>query len=157
MRGEREVVEGAAEAEGEAVNCPCPAPAPASNPRHKGACVRCGKPIAPDTRPRDITLERKLSDSAARAAGYTTPDGGGDTGGLTAWAEHRALPGGVRLNIDTLRETREELADARNYLVWGVEPIYEQYLAGDPLACDRVARNMNALTRIIQAWHELQV
>lgn len=131
------------------------------NPRNKGLCVKCGRPIQEPTRPRNVQLERALTDSAAMAGGHTYMREGGqteaDTGGLTAWAEHRALPGGVRLSIDALRETREEIADARNYLIWGIEPIYERYLAGEPLACDEVARNMNALTFLVSAWHALRV
>jgi hypothetical protein len=122
-------------------------------------CVKCGRAV-PRNRPRNLDLERQLTSDAAMHAGYMIDEGGrtvGDDGSLSAWAEHRAWPGGVRPHMDEVQEVREELADARNYLVWGCERIHDRFLAGDPLAADEYARNMNALSLIIKAWHALRV
>lgn len=124
---------------------------PSTTPNDLGACVKCGQQIEPSTRPRNVALERELTDGAARAAGFVNGDGG-----LTALAEHRALPGGVRLELDDIREAREELADCRNYLVWGIERIHDQYLAGDPFAADRLVKNMDALAGVVRAWQALR-
>lgn len=133
------------------------------NPRSKGSCVKCGRlidPPRPPDRPRNIPLERKLTRDAAKEAGFKVEAGGqtvGDDGALTEWAEYRAWPGGVRAEMDEVREVREELADARNYLVWACERVHDRFLEGEPLACDEFARNMNALSLIIKAWHALRV
>ena len=109
------------------------------------------------TRPRNIGLERELTGIAAKGAGFTHPiTGDPDDGGITEWAEFRALPGGVRLGLDDIRETREELADARNYLVWGVERVYDRYLAGDPEVIDAVVKRMDALTGVVRVWQTLR-
>ena len=63
--------------------------------------------------PRDLAWERLWSQSAARSAGV-------DAHYLTAFAEERSGEGPVRdlSTRDFLQEVLEELADARNYLVW---------------------------------------
>jgi hypothetical protein len=138
---------------------------PNTTPNAQGACVKCGLRIPEswvpliEVWPRNVELERMLTEKAASAAGYHGPNGEGDDAGMTSWSEHRTLPGGVRARTDEgfVREVREEYADARNYLVWGVERYYDRYLAGDPLACDKVARNMNSLKFLMGAWHALTV
>jgi hypothetical protein len=101
-------------------------------------------------RPRDRALERQLDKLAALAAGY-----GGDDGGLGAYADQRALPGGVRPDLDGIRELSEEIGDGRNYVVWDIERMWPLVLAGDAEACERYARLMAAHTRLVQAWREL--
>ena len=100
-------------------------------------------------RARDHQLERELGELAAKAAGFF------DTHGLDSFADHRAHPGGVRESIDPVREMREEIADARNYACWGIEPLWEAYLAGDHDAGKRVAKLLDSLSHLIAAWHAL--
>lgn len=106
-------------------------------------------------RPRDFALERQLDELAARSAGHVDATGRGDDGGLGAFADRRALAGGVRADLDGIRELSEEIADGRNYVVWDVERIWPQVLAGDADASDRYARLMAAHRRLVQAWREL--
>jgi hypothetical protein len=99
-------------------------------------------------RERNLKLERELTDLACEAGGL--PGAGGRN--IRAFADGRALPGGVRLTLDADREAAEELADARNYLVWGIVAIYPAVLAGEPNACANYERRMRALTALIKAW-----
>lgn len=101
-------------------------------------------------RERDLRLERMLTATAAAAHGLP------GTGGLDAFADQRALPGGVRIELDADLETAEELADARNYLVWGIEPIYAAMVGGESVAGALYARRMRTLGHIAAAWHALQ-
>jgi hypothetical protein len=98
---------------------------------------------------RDPRLERELVDLAARAASLS-----GDHG-LSAYAEHRAWPGPVRDGLDWDQEAREELADCRSYLCWGIQEVHARMLAGDPVAADLYERRMRALSAVVKAWHEL--
>ena len=132
------------------------------NPRLRGQCCKCGRPVPkvePETRPRDLAAERQLSALAAAAVGLTRPgpDGKptGDTYGLDEFADYRALPGGVRLSLDPDQECREELADARNYLLWGLVPLAERFEAGDPDAAEVYSRRLRALSYVIKAWSVL--
>lgn len=97
---------------------------------------------------------------AAQAGGHSTADDWGrptgDDGGLSAYADSRAMPGGVRADIDADLETFEELADARNYLVWGIERDFAAYLRGESEASARYERRMRALTLVVQTWHALR-
>lgn len=117
--------------------------------------------VPPGTRfiGRNIPLERELAGLAAQAAGFTKPgpDGrpAGDDGGLRAFADRRAWGCGVREDLEPLRETGEELADASSYLIWGIVRIYPAYLAGDPDAAQEYGRHMRALSLVIAAWHAL--
>jgi hypothetical protein len=98
---------------------------------------------------RDVRLERELVDLAARAASLN-----GDAG-LSAFADARSWPGPVRDGLDWDSEAREELADCRNYLCWGVQEVHARMLAGDPRAADEYERRMRALSAVVKAWHEL--
>jgi hypothetical protein len=127
------------------------------NPRNRG-CVRCGRIFERD---RDSDFERQLTELAARNAGKTRPISpthmAGDTAGLDEYADFRAHPGGVRFEgRDWLEETRQELADARNYLCWELEEYWGDYLDGDPVAAEVVASRMDALQKVIEAWHALR-
>jgi hypothetical protein len=106
-------------------------------------------------RPRNLDLERELVELAARSAGFYDVHGNGDPAGIDDFADRRALPGGVRIGLDPEREALEELADARNYLVWGCERDYQAYLDGDAVAGDRVRRRLEALSGVLRAWHAL--
>lgn len=111
--------------------------------------------VDPETRPRNFALEAELTDLAARAAGRFTAEGGGDDRGLLALAQSRALPGGVRVSLNAVREVSEELADGLNYCNWGIERVYEAFLAGDDEATHEYDRLMRCQTKLIDAWHEL--
>ena len=74
---------------------------------------------------------------------------------LTAYANQRARPGGVRTAADFDDETAQELADARNYLVWGIEQVLDAARAGDQEASRDYERRMRALVAVIRAYHEL--
>ena len=114
-----------------------------------GRCV-CGKVEATyGLRDRDFVLERSLMEAASAAAGFA------NDGGLGAYADYRAIPGGVRADIDADQETREELADARNYLVWGIEPIFARVRAGDSQFTADYERRLRALSHLVAAWHAL--
>lgn len=131
-----------------------------SNPRTL-TCCRCGRPDIlhpepePDgTRPRDVHLERQLTDLAAKAAGFFDTLGRGDDGGLRDFADIRAWPGGVRVDLDPFQEVAEELADASSYALWGIEREYAKVLDGsDPEALDRYAMLLQGLSHLIAAWH----
>lgn len=101
-------------------------------------------------RPRNVALERHFTEIAARAAALP-----GAQHTLDAFADQRAWPGGVREDLDSDRETAEELADARHYLVWGLVPLYERAAAGDPAVLDAYERRLRALSHVIAAWHAL--
>lgn len=103
-----------------------------------------------EPRPRNLSLERHLTETAAKAAGL--PDGNA----LSHFADSRALPGGVRPGLQSRQEIAEELADARNYAVWGIEPLWEAYQAGDTEATQEVAQLLHALSLIVAAFHGLQ-
>jgi hypothetical protein len=101
----------------------------------------------PKPRPRNLGLEKHLtelaSDGNTLAANH-----------LSAFADRRAWPGGVWPK-DLEREAREELADCRSYLVWRIEPIWDDYLAGDAEAGKTVARCLSALSAVVTAWQAL--
>lgn len=101
-------------------------------------------------RDRNLEVEAHLMRAAVRATRHA------DDGGLSAFADSRAWPGGVRTDLDPDGETREELADARNYLVWGLERDFAAYLRGDAVATVRYARRLRALSAVIEAWQALR-
>lgn len=115
------------------------------------SCVKCGR-LVDDAglRPRDEALERQLTRLAARSVGCEAA-----ASSLRAFADARAWPGGVRPGLDPTQECAEELGDASNYLLWGVERIYPSMVAGDPGACDEYERLMRALGAVVLAWREL--
>jgi|GEM_PF-5912005 len=76
--------------------------------------------------------------------------------GLSALANARALPGGVRINMDHDGEGIAEAADGRNYSVWGIEPIYEAAVAGDERASSAMALRMGALQGFVIAYANLK-
>lgn len=110
-------------------------------------------PQSADWRPRNRQIEAELVDTAARAAGFFDSEGRGDDGGMRAFADKRAHQGGVRRNLDAFQEVAEELADALNYSVWGIEPIWQRVLDGEPEAMDDYSRLLQGLSHLIAAWH----
>lgn len=112
--------------------------------------------------PRDFKLEAHLMDIAARAAGFTKPDPEnplkvtGDDAGLSALADSRTWPGGIRPDLDALQEGREESADFRNYMLMGITLIWPLVVAGEPEALDLYSRLMGALSATVTQWHRLQ-
>lgn len=123
-----------------------------ANTRIKG-CERCGKvrEVHPEhgKRPRNLELERRLVEIAAKSAGLT------GAAGLDDFADARAHPGGVREGLDPAQEAAEELGDARNYLTWGIERIYDLMLAGDSEATATYERLMRSLAGVVVAWDAL--
>jgi hypothetical protein len=139
-----------------------------NDPRKEGQCLLCSQygsglpcPDPParndltETRPRDRDLEKHFMDIAARAAGCFKADETGEDYGLSEYADKRALPGGVRANMDHRREACEEAADLRNYLVWRAEAVYDDAMAGDAVALDRYEWAMRCLSKTIPLWREL--
>ena len=122
---------------------------------HGGTSMPASNAQVEDYRPRDYELERFLTDLAARAAGRFTSTGAGDDRGLLAFAQSRALPGGVRRSLDPVQEIAEECADALNYANWGIERVYEGFLAGDDEATHMYDRLMRFSAKLVDAWHEL--
>lgn len=99
-----------------------------SNPRNTG-CIKCGRvsDLHPEqeqtTRRRVLESEREITREAGR--------GIVDSSALIEFSETRAGgalsnsyvddPGLVNLGRDRLRDTREELSDARNHVVWHIQ------------------------------------
>ena len=125
---------------------------PSPNPREAG-CVRCGRTLdrQPGERPRDEDRERTLTAMASE----TIEDGHRVATSLSNYADMRAHDGGVRLGRNLRVDALEELADARNYLVWDTEDHWPAYEAGDLEAGERVAENMAALSGVLRAWAAL--
>lgn len=71
---------------------------------------------------------------------------------LNAFADERALPGPVRRRDgqDFVQEAREELADARNYLVW-----HAQVLRREADADARLVKVYRALVALVETWRLL--
>lgn len=136
----------------------CPGFLQSINPR-LGGCARCGRlpdrhhlvavPAAPTDHPRDKPLEQRILALASEAGGHQ-----GDHG-LWSYANHRAFPGGIRANLDSDQEAREELADCANYLTWGLVRDYEAYEQGQPEATDRFERRLRTLKHVVDAWYDL--
>ena len=106
-------------------------------------------------RPRDVALERQLTRMAHQAAGVAVPMDEREPTHLDAYADYRAQPGGVRVPRQFIQEAREELADARNYLVWEACAHHAGYMAGDPESCARFEHAMRVLGKVCEAWREL--
>lgn len=96
--------------------------------------MKCGKPLPPTTRRRNVAFEREVTEHAAHGAV--------DPKVLIRRSERRAasLSGeyvkdsmDVALGRDRLLDTREELEDARNHLVWWLEENPEHEKTHDAL------------------------
>lgn len=131
-----------------------------ANPRNRG-CDKCGllpryhpiqegfHPPGVKTHPRNVELERRLSDVSARSLGLN-----GDMG-LRDFADARAWPGGVRAGLNATQEAGEELGDASNYLLWRVEQIYGSVEAGESESTAEYERLMRAHAHVVAAWAAL--
>lgn len=120
------------------------------DPRHGGACVKCGKGRSvhptvrsvPDYRNPVVETERMLA--AGRAKGV-------DARGLDSFAIARTHPGpvtgGLRRNLVT--EALEELADCRNYILWD----WERNGSQGELTPAQTWNYMEALGALAVAWH----
>jgi hypothetical protein len=114
--------------------------------------VNCRVPIIhtpPPVRPRNEQLEAHIMAMANRVVDKL------DDGGLSAYANTRTLPGGVRTNQNWRDHARQELGDCRNYLVWDTEDHWDAYQAGDDMAGERVAENLGALSQLVRLWASL--
>lgn len=98
--------------------------------------------------PRDLTIENEVAKLASPF--------GVELAGIDVLAKKRALPGGIRADLDFDREAQEELADAWNYLTWKCVLHYEAWLEGDPDAADEIQRRVHALRKLVQAWRALK-
>lgn len=106
-------------------------------------------------KPRDPLLERQLTRMAHQSAGVAVPMDERAPTGLDVYAERRTHPGPLRLPRVWMTEAAEELADARNYLVWEAISHYPGYHAGDLEACARFEHAMRTLAAVTVAWREL--
>jgi hypothetical protein len=115
--------------------------------------VNCQAPRWPHTptpsRPRNEALEAEIIGMATRVIDRF------DDAGLSAYADTRTLPGGIRTDQNWRDHARQELADCRNYLVWDTEDHWDAYQAGDGLAGARVAENLGALSQLVKLWAAL--
>lgn len=109
--------------------------------------------------PRDRHLEAHVTELAGRSVGMVNAEGKGHDAGLGAFADSRALPGGVRPRSreEWATEVAEEVADARNYLLWWVQSVWEGVQAGEPDACHEYERAMRALQGVLTTWRALTV
>jgi hypothetical protein len=123
-----------------------------NDPRKQESCVRCGRLIPPPPPPApvldlcDPAFETEATVTAARQAGV-------DGRSLDAFANARRHPGPVTNHPtrDLSLDTYEELADARNYLVWKLE----QHRHLDTLTVERQWHLMQSLGAVAVAWHHL--
>ena len=122
------------------------------DPRKQGSCVRCGRvlPPAPPS-PDDLcdeAFETQATLVAARQAGV-------DGRALDAFARARKMPGLVKQHAtrDFHQEVAEELADARNYVVWWME----QERAAGTLTNEKQWNLMQALGAVAVAWHHCTI
>ena len=112
---------------------------------------------------RDIEHERHIVGVAARAAGFASLENGQVVvwpaiAELNALSDARAHPGEVVLEgrpVRLLDEVAEELADARSYLVWEIQSVLDEALAGDPAALAAYGTALTALTHLLAAWSAL--
>ena len=134
---------------GTGVKCRCKVPAPSFDPRKGGRCVRCRGQVQayPPLGERNVEQERAFTRQAGQVIGRDVED-------LIAVSELRAGTGPVSglPRRSLIREGYEEMADARNYIVWRIK---QEYDMGDPDGT-RIAHLLNALQGIILAWDELR-
>lgn len=98
--------------------------------------------------PRNLAIENEI-------ARLITPDGS-DLAGIDVLAKKRALPGGIRIDLDYDQEAAEELADAWNYLLWGSVILYQAWLEGHVWAADLIQRRLHALRKLVEVWRALK-
>lgn len=101
-------------------------------------------------RERNLPLEREVTLTAAKAVGLAHA-----SVSLRDFADARCMPGPIRLPRDWDQEAAEEIADCANYLVWALTEDYAGYLSGEPEPTARFERRMRALSRLVEAWHDL--
>jgi hypothetical protein len=95
---------------------------PSANPRYSTTCVKCGRPM-PGLPARDREFERQATRELCSGLSI-------DVEALIVYAERRADSGEANYKRDfpdlsrNLRdEALQELADARNYIVWALDAI----------------------------------
>lgn len=123
----------------------------AANPRLKGFCVRCGRKI-PEPIRRDREWEAQATREMTRGLAL-------DPEPLIAFATRRADSAQQEygcdfpnLDRDLGLETADELADARNYVVWWLDAIRRDLAEGG----DRVVHLQRALRHIALAFDEVR-
>lgn len=117
------------------------------NPRADGMCVKCARVIPQAERPRDPAREAEIVQLAVQSL-----HGHLDDEGLSKFANDRAWDGGVRVGENWLRHAKEEIADARHYLVWHIEDHWAAHQAGDSDATDEVVAALASLADLIRIW-----
>jgi len=125
---------------------------PFPTPHKKDMCVKCGRHIVTEPAPgeRDIGFEWEFTQAAASMVHLDgTP--------LNEFAASRAGTEPIRdfTERDMVREVREELGDARNYLTWLVQQLHghpDAEQAG--LAQEAAGR---ALAHVVAGWHEVEM
>lgn len=126
--------------------------------RSPNSCRDCGRipSVHPPAFTRDLKFERDYTTLAGQAAGYMPQDGLDHrvVESLSRFANDRAHAGPV-FRRDFRLELAEEIADGRNYAVWGVQELLVDVMAGDPIAGDEYARLLGALTHLLRAWETL--
>ena len=108
---------------------------------------------------RDRAHERHIVGVAALAAGYARMKEGDvivqpAIDALNEFSDRRAAPGDVleERPVPLLAEAAEEFADARSYLVWRIQLVLDDALAGDSEAGEEYKRAMSALSHLLAAW-----
>lgn len=110
----------------------------------ESSLFKIGQDLARSDRERVVAVERELTVEAARRVGA-------DPEPLYVFAEQRANKGPIRDfdSRDFEREVREELADARSYIIWGIQQAQERGEDTERLfgVLARVASAYSVLTR----------
>lgn len=110
------------------------------------------------------TFQRSPRDEDRLLAAITRNEGidPAVTRSISQYAAARTRPGPVVLDDgrDLLVEAAEELADARNYLVWALQAAERRFLDADSdaataAALDDYHRIADALTGVLHAWAAL--
>jgi hypothetical protein len=101
-------------------------------------------------RPRDRETEQRLTNVAGESIDLAAA-----AAKLNAFADSRCAPGGVRIGPCWDTEAAEELADTRNYMVWGIEDVLARAEAGDVEASRDYERRMRTLAALVRCYHEL--
>lgn len=131
---------------------------PGADPRRRGICVRCGRPILPAVGAVKadetlVELDLRNPDFEREATRVAASQAGVNAEGLLAFSEARTLPGPVRQHQtrDFRQEAAEEAADGRNYCVWWLEQM-DAAGVDDPIAKWNV---MRALGAFALAYHHI--
>lgn len=121
------------------------------NPRQANACRKCGRIRERHPQPlpgRNPVDERRIAFSIA----------GEEVGSVFQFAQQRAHPGPIRehKSRDFMVETMEELADAVNYAIWGIQQL-DLRGVGDAEYGELFAAYGEVLAKVKDAYNRLGV